>query len=126
MYIIDVTMHSPPKDSIPAYGSSRPTQGVLRGRASGNVFNMGDVNAIWHDINKYDDHPDGEIKKGKIYLYISDLNPSVIDITQSDFVATVYDTSKCQTIQDVMRLGSRNYSPIRSKLSFSVVFFCKD
>jgi hypothetical protein len=107
-------MHSPPKDSIPAYGSSRSTQGFLRGRATGNTFNMGDVNAVWEDINKYD-RQNGEPKKGKIHLYLSDLNPSVVDINQSAFVATVYDTAKCQTIQEVMKLGSRNYSPIRSK-----------
>jgi hypothetical protein len=111
-------MHSPPKDSIPAYGSSRSTQGVLRGRASGNTFNMGDVEAVWDDVNRYNDGRDGEPKKGKIHLYISELNPLDIDITQSAFVATVYDTMKCQTVQDVMKLGSRNYSPIRSKLMF--------
>ena len=111
-------MHSPPKNSIPANGSSRSTQGILRGRASGNTFNMGDVEAVWNDINKFNNHPDGEAKKGKIYLYISDLNPSVIDIAKPDFVATVYDTAKCQTIQEVMKLGSRNYSPIRSKFFF--------
>ena len=105
-------MHSPPKDSIPANGSSRSTQGIFRGGAAGNTFNMGDVKAVWDDINKYNNYPDGEPKKGKIYLYISELNPSTINVAQSDFVATVHDTSKCQTVQDVMRLGSRNYSPI--------------
>jgi hypothetical protein len=118
MYIIDVTMHSPPKGSIPAYGSSRSTQGVFRGRASGNTFNIGDVEEVWDDINKYNNHPDGEPKKGKIHIYVSEQNPSVIDITQSAFVATVYDTAKCRTVQDVMKLGSRNYSPIRSKCFF--------
>jgi hypothetical protein len=117
-YTIDVFMDSPPKDSIPAYGSSRSTQGILRGRASGNTFNVGDTEAVWNDINKYNNYPDGEPKKGKIYLYISDLNPSTVNIAQSDFVATVYDTMKCQTVQDVMKLGSRNYSPIRSIFFF--------
>jgi hypothetical protein len=115
MYIIDVTMDSPPKDTIPAYGSSRSTQGIFRGRASGNTFNMGEVEAVWDDINRYN-NPDGEPKKGKIYLYISEQNPSVIDIKESAFVATVYNTAKCQTVQDVMKQGSRNYSPIRSML----------
>jgi hypothetical protein len=109
-------MHSPPKDSIPAYGSSRSTQGILRGRAYGNTFNMGDVEDVWGDINRYNNHPDGEPTKGKIHLYISEQSPSVVDISQSAFVATVYDISKCQTVQDVIKLGSRNYSPIRSKL----------
>jgi hypothetical protein len=89
MYVIDVTMHSPPKDSIPSYGSSRSMQGILRGHASGNTFNMGHVDSVWDDINKYNNDPDGEPKKGKIHLYISDQNPLVIDVAQSNFVATV-------------------------------------
>ena len=121
---VDVTMRSPPKNSVPAYGSSRSTQGVLRGRAVGNTFNMGDVEAVWDDINKFDNHPDGESKKGKIYIYLSTQNPSSIDITCSDFAATVSDIARCQTIQDVMKLSSRNYSPIRSKdiISFSTIY----
>ena len=72
---------------------------------------MGDVDVVWDNIDKYN-RPDGEPKKGRIYLYISELNPLVINIAQSDFVATVYYTAKCHTVQDVMRLGSPNYSPI--------------
>ena len=44
--------------------------GVFRGYASGNTFNVEDVVAVWDDINKFNNHPDGEPKKGKIYLYI--------------------------------------------------------
>ena len=89
-------------------------RGFFRDCASGNVFNMANIDVVWDNINKYN-HPNGEPKKGRIYLYISELNPLAINIAQSDFVATVYDTAKCQTVQDVMRLGSCNYSPIWSK-----------
>lgn len=104
-------MHSPPKDSIPAYGSSRSTGGHLRGHAIGNTFNIADAGQVWGDIN----FSDGEPTKGKIYLYISDENPAIVDISQSSFVANVYDTAKCQTVQDLVKRGSRDYSPIRSK-----------
>ena len=115
---MDVTMCSLPKNSVPAYGSSCSTQEVFRGRASGNTFNMGDVEAVWDNINKFNNHPDGESKKGKIYIYLSTQNPSSIDITCLDFAATVSDIAKCQIIQDVMKLSSRNYSPIQSRYYF--------
>ena len=54
----DVTMDSPLKDPIPAYGSSRSMQGILRGRAAGNTFNVGDVGAVWDNINKYNTYLD--------------------------------------------------------------------
>jgi hypothetical protein len=102
-------MHSPPKEPIPAYGSSRSTGGSLRGHAVGNTFNIADADQVWGGFNSLD----GEPTKGKIYLYISDLNPAVVDISQSSFIVNVYDIAKCQTIQDLMKRGSRDYSPIR-------------
>ena len=66
-----------PKKSIPAYGSSRSTGGVFRGHAQGNMFNMADANDVWNDINSYDNKP---AEKGKIYIYISDLNPIQISL----------------------------------------------
>jgi hypothetical protein len=113
-------MYSPPKELIPAYGSSRSTGGTFRGRAVGNTFNIADVGQVWGD----NDRPDGEPTKGKIYLYISDLNPALVDISQSSFIANVYDTAKCQTVQDLMKRGSRDYSPIRSKLFIYILLFC--
>ena len=105
-------MHSPPKEPIPAYGSSRSTGGTLRGRAVGNTFNIADAGQVWGDVNCLD----GEPTKGKIFVYISDLNPVVVDISQSSFMANVYDIAKCQTVQDLVKRGSHDYSPIRSKL----------
>ena len=75
--MLDVVMHSPPKEPIPAYGSSRCFMGgSTRGRAIGNTFDIADAREVWSDFNS----PDGEPTKGKIYLYISDLNPAVVDI----------------------------------------------
>ena len=114
-------MDSPPKERIPAHGSSRSTGGILRGHAVGNTLNIADVQQACEDI----DDLEGEPSKGKIYLYISDLDPSVVDVSQPSFIANVYDTAKCQTVQDLMMRGSRDYSPIRSKPFFlEIAFWC--
>ena len=97
--MLDVVMHNPPKEPIPAYGSSRSMGRSTRGQAIGNTFNIADAREVWSDFNS----PDGELTKGKIYLYISDLNPVVVDIFQSSFVVNVFDTAKCQTVQDVVK-----------------------
>ena len=109
-------MHSPPKEPIPAYGSSRSTGGTLHGHAVGNIADAGEV---WGDINC----PESEPTKGKMYLYISDKNPVVVDVSQSLFIVNVYDTAKCQTIQDVMKRGSGDYCPICSKL-YQYIYWC--
>jgi hypothetical protein len=72
--MLDITMHSLPKEAIPAFGASLSTGGSLRGHAIGNTFNIADVGQVWGDINSLD----GEPMKGKVYLYISDLNPVVV------------------------------------------------
>ena len=91
-------MASPPKMKIPAYGSSRSTGGVIGGKAHGNTFNIGDANAVWEDMDVFSDHPAEKPVHGKIQTYVSDLNPSEIDLSQSSFVTKVYDINKCQTI----------------------------
>jgi hypothetical protein len=108
-------MASPPKEKIPAYGSSRSTGGVFRGKAQGNTFNMGDANEVWGDMNVFTEGLAQKPVKGKIHFYISDLNPPDVDIAHSSFIANVHDISKCETIQDVINRGSRDYSPIRRK-----------
>ncbi|EDQ98539.1 uncharacterized protein LACBIDRAFT_299202 [Laccaria bicolor S238N-H82] len=110
----DVVMASPPKMKIPAYGSSRSTGGVIRGKAHGNTFNMGDADAVWDDMNVLSYNPAEKPVPGKIHTYISDLNPPEVDTSQSSFVTKVHDISKCQTIQDIVRHSSEDYSPIRS------------
>ena len=110
-----------PKKSIPAYGSSRSTGGVFRGHAQGNTFNMADANDVWNDINSYDNKP---AEKGKIYIYISDLNPPEVDTDQPLFTMTVYDINKCQTIQQVIECSSHDYSPIRCKLFIFLIGSC--
>ena len=113
----DTVMASPPKGTIPAYGSSRSTGGVFRGRAVGNAINMGDAVEVWEDMDVFREGLAQKPVKGKIHFYISNLNPPDIDITKSSFITNVSDISKCETIQDVIGRGSRDYSPIRRKFA---------
>jgi hypothetical protein len=111
-------MASPPKTKIPAYGSSRSTGGVIRGKAQGNTFNMGDADAIWDEMDMFASNPVEKPVPGKIHTFVSDLNPSKVDITQSSFVTKVYDINKCQTVQEIVQRSSQDYSPIRCKLFY--------
>ena len=113
----DTLMASPPKGTIPAYGSSCSTGGVFRGRALGNAINIGDAAEVWEEMDIFREGLAQKQVKGKIHFYISNLNPPDVDITKSSFIANVSDISKCQTIQDVIGRGSRDYSPIRRKFA---------
>ena len=113
----DTLMASPSKGTIPAYGSSRSTGGVLRRRALGNAINTGDAAEVWEEMDVFREGLAQKQVKGKIHFYISNLNPPDVDITKSSFIANVSDISKCQTIQDVIGRGSRDYSPIQRKFA---------
>ncbi|KIM37169.1 hypothetical protein M413DRAFT_42562, partial [Hebeloma cylindrosporum] len=76
----DIMMASPEK-SISAYSSSCSTGDVFQSRAQKNTFNMADADNIWQDINRYTDRAENP-EKGKIYLYISNLNLPEVDMTQ--------------------------------------------
>ena len=71
--MLDIVMHILPKETIPAHGSSCSMGGSTCGHAIGNTFNIADAREVWSDFN----YLDGEPTKGKIYLYISDLNPVI-------------------------------------------------
>ncbi|KAF8951672.1 hypothetical protein BDZ97DRAFT_1630570, partial [Flammula alnicola] len=104
----DVHMASPPKEYIPAHGSSCSTGGIFRGRAHGNNFNMADAPDIWQEANVFSDYA---AEKGKIYLYLSEQNPANIDIadTKPSFTVTVQDVLEYRTVQDVVKRGARDY-----------------
>ena len=104
----DTVMASPPKGTIPAYGSSWSTGGVFRGRAVGNAINIGDAAEVWEEMDIFREGLDQKPVKGKIHFYISNLNPPDINITKSSFIANVSNISKCKTIQDVIGHGSRD------------------
>ena len=55
---------------------------------------------VWEEMDIFREGLAQKPVKGKIHFYNSNLNPPDIDI------------SKCETIQDVIGRGSRDYSPI--------------
>ena len=67
----DTLMASPPKGTIPAYGSSRSTGGVFRGRALGNAINIGDAAEVWEEMDIFREGLGQKQVKGKIHFYIS-------------------------------------------------------
>ncbi|EDR13063.1 uncharacterized protein LACBIDRAFT_322483 [Laccaria bicolor S238N-H82] len=108
-YWDDTVMASPPKGTIPAYGSSCSTGGVFLGKALGNAIKISDAVKVWEEMDVSREGLAQKPVKGKIHFYISNLNPPDIDITKSSFIANVSDISKFETIQDVIGLGSQDY-----------------
>ncbi|KAF8951483.1 hypothetical protein BDZ97DRAFT_1769755 [Flammula alnicola] len=107
----DIKMASPPKEKIPAHGSSRSTGGVFRGRAMGNNFNMADASEVWRDM----DVPVHTAESGRIFVYLSQDNPANISIanTNPSFTVSVRDIYNFPTFQTVVERATRDYSPVR-------------
>jgi len=112
-----MAMASPPKGGVPAYGSSCSTGGVFQGKALGDAMNIGDANEVWEEMDIFTEGLAQKPIKGKVHFYISNLNPPDVNIVQSSYIANIHDISKCQTIQDVISHGSRDYSPIQRKFA---------
>ena len=87
-------MASPPKGTIPAYGSSCLIGGVFRRRALGNVINIGDAVEVWEEMDIFREGLGQKQPKGKFDFYTSNFNPPNVNITRSSFVASVTDISK--------------------------------
>ncbi|KAF8955745.1 hypothetical protein BDZ97DRAFT_1926381 [Flammula alnicola] len=104
-------MASPPKEKIPAHGSSRSTGGVFRGRAMSNNFNMADASEVWRDM----DVPVHTAESGRIFVYLSQDNPANISIanTNPSFTVSVRDIYNFPTFQTVVERATRDYSPVR-------------
>ena len=100
------TVMGPPKETIPAYGSSCSTGGVFQGRAVGNAINIGNAVEVWEEMDVFREGLAQKPVKGKIHFCISNLNSPDIDIIKSSCIANVSDISKCETIQDVIGRGS--------------------
>jgi len=117
--LLDIIMASPKLKSVPAYGSSRSTGGVLRGKALGNTFNMADADKTWQDINI---ESNGSFEKGKIHCYLSEKNPANIDVNslKASFVVSVSNVARYVTIQDIICKAGTDYMPIQSKFKFKV------
>jgi len=94
-------MHSPP----PAKGSSRAVGGILRGNASGNVFNLADASdqAASLDLGP---------RRGTIGLYFSDENPHNVSIGQPSMTLKIKAE---QTLMPVLVAIAKKYPAIKGK-----------
>lgn len=97
-------MASPPH-SPPAYGSSRTTGGVFRGRALGNTFNFADADDM--DL-RHDDQLLGPIM-GKVLCFHSPVDPTV---TKPDLF---FNMEVVPNLGPVLQKFGRLHSPVRSK-----------
>lgn len=109
-----------PTRKIPAHGSSCSTGGILRARAAGNHFNMGDASEVWDNINMYEGDPSEPCEKGKIYLYLSDKNPANMDVSAicASYVVLVVNITRFMTIQAIFKIASQDYTAIQSMLFY--------
>jgi hypothetical protein len=95
-------MKSPPA-SPPRFelgGASRVTDGILRGRAYGNVYNHADAETIFNS----------DSRMGKVHVYTARVDPT---LAKPDMVLKHKVTPK---LPPILKALARGYSPIRSKL----------
>jgi hypothetical protein len=84
---LDIRMHSPDTTKH-LQGASRTSGGVLWGRALGNVFNFANVTEVLMQ------HPSHEtVSKGRVYVYLSSLNPTSLNHETMNPMATVKVTT---------------------------------
>jgi hypothetical protein len=78
--------------------------GIIRGKATGNTFNMADLSPIKeHKLSSL---------MGKVKLYISSGNPELLDILAMR-PAMVAEAPVSETIQPVLEALAENYSPVK-------------
>jgi hypothetical protein len=116
--ILDIQMHSPDNSPKRLQGASRTTGGVLRGRAYGNVFNFADARDI---LDQGPQH--GMASRGRVYIYVSPLNPTTLDPEQMKPMATVKVTTS-PTVTPMLQQVTRRFSPVRSTYTFILLRFC--
>lgn len=92
---------------MPANGSSRSTGGILRGRALGNSFNIGDpIGDVAQDV--------APLSYGRINVTIVQQPPSDVVIENPTSLLNV--KSPCYgTLGPLLKKVAKSYSPVRSK-----------
>jgi len=104
---MDISNLAPPEKEAPANGSSRSTGGILRGRALGNVFNIGDP---------FDDIPQdvAPLSRGRVNVTIVPQPPS--DVIIENPTSHLKVVSPCyDTLGPLLKKVAKSYSPVRSK-----------
>ena len=92
---------------MPANGSSRSTGGILRGRALGNSFNIGDpIGDVAQDV--------APLSNGRINVMIVQQPPSDVVIKNPTSLLNV--KSPCyDTLGPLLKKVAKSYSPVHSK-----------
>jgi hypothetical protein len=80
--------------------------GIIRGKATGNIFNVADMPPIKESRHRL---PSG---MGKVKLYISSANPELLDITKMHPTMTA-EAPISDTIQPVLEALADNFSPVQ-------------
>jgi hypothetical protein len=86
----------------------------LRGKAIGNVVNMADLE---EDMVTFDHESLAKPLMGKISLYVSDLNPNLLNINEMK-PAMSTKTAVHDSIKPILDTIAKRYSPIKSKCVF--------
>ena len=104
---INLSGLAPPEREEPANGSSRSTGGVLRGRALGNTYNIGDsLGEVPQDI--------APLSSGRVNVTIVQQPPSDAVIENATSLLNV--RSPCyDTLGPILKKVAKSYSPVRSK-----------
>ncbi|EDR02990.1 uncharacterized protein LACBIDRAFT_307791 [Laccaria bicolor S238N-H82] len=103
---IDLSNLAPPETEVPANGSSRSTGGILRGRAVGNLFNIGD--------SIYDAPQEVRpLSNGRINITIVQQPPS--DVVIDNATSHLNVKSPCfETLGPLLKKVAKSYSPVRN------------
>jgi hypothetical protein len=109
LYFLDIDLSNLAQleEEAPANGSSRSTGGILRGRALGNAFNIGDP---------FDDVPQdvAPLSRGRINITIVQQPPS--DVIIENPTSHLKVLSPCyDTFGPLLKKVAKSYSPVRSK-----------
>jgi len=107
---MDLSNLPPPERQPPANGSSRSTGGFSRGRALGNVSNIGDP----FDDMQQDVMP---LSRGRVNVTIVQQPPAALVVENPTSHLKVL--SPCyETLGPLLKKVAKSYSPVRSKYSF--------
>jgi hypothetical protein len=108
-------MISPLNSPSRLHGASCVVEGIARGRALGNIFNLADANVVALDDL-------GPIM-GKVYLYFCNVDPGQLDLASVKSSGTI-NCAVSPTVGPVLRTIDRKISPVRGKCSvFNVINF---
>ena len=106
-------MASPPHSPPCLQGASRMTEGILRGRALGNVYNFGDRMDV--------DSQEGKIM-GKVHVYTTSGNPNDSNPNDSN-PHMMLKHEVTNRLGPILKKLGNSYSPAKSVFIYAFIFF---